>query len=86
MTAAVTGVRPLRGAVELTLAGGGMTPATATRSTGCDRTSPGVWARLPLHDRRRFLRERARAWEIRRHRMAPEVGAARSARCAPTGG
>ena len=37
---------------------------------------PSLWARLPLIDRRRFLRERARAWEIRRHRMAPEVGAA----------
>ena len=38
--------------------------------------TPALWGRLPLLDRRRFLRERARAWEVRRHRMAPEVGAA----------
>ena len=37
---------------------------------------PALWGRMPLLDRRRFLRERARSWEIRRHRMAPEVAAA----------
>jgi uncharacterized NAD(P)/FAD-binding protein YdhS len=32
-----------------------------------------LWAILPVSERRRFLRERVRAWEIRRHRMAPAV-------------
>ena len=32
-----------------------------------------LWQRLPLHERRRFLAEHARHWEVRRHRMAPEV-------------
>jgi len=32
---------------------------------------PDLWGRLPLADRRRFLRERLRAWEVRRHRLAP---------------
>ena len=36
---------------------------------------PGLWARLPERDRRRFLAGRMRPWEIRRHRLAPEVGA-----------
>ena len=34
---------------------------------------PGLWARVPEPDRRRFLAGRLRAWEIRRHRLAPEV-------------
>ena len=34
---------------------------------------PGLWGRLPERDRRRFLAGRGRAWEIRRHRLAPEV-------------
>ncbi|MBB4662267.1 FAD/NAD(P)-binding protein [Conexibacter arvalis] len=33
-----------------------------------------LWRSLPDGERRRFVRERARAWEVRRHRMAPEVG------------
>ena len=32
-----------------------------------------IWRRLPLDERRRFLAEHARAWEVRRHRMATEV-------------
>ncbi|GAA1503513.1 FAD/NAD(P)-binding protein [Nocardioides humi] len=32
-----------------------------------------LWRRLPLDERRRFLDVHARDWEIRRHRMAPEV-------------
>jgi len=32
-----------------------------------------LWRRLPLDERRRFLAEYARHWEVRRHRMAPEV-------------
>jgi uncharacterized NAD(P)/FAD-binding protein YdhS len=35
-------------------------------------TTP-LWKRLPLAERRRFLDTHAREWEIRRHRMAPEV-------------
>lgn len=34
-----------------------------------------LWRSLPEGEQRRFLRERSRAWELRRHRMAPEVGA-----------
>jgi uncharacterized NAD(P)/FAD-binding protein YdhS len=33
-----------------------------------------LWAALPPRQRRRFLRERRRAWDTRRHRMAPMVG------------
>ena len=36
---------------------------------------PRLWRMLPLDERRRFVDERARAWELRRHRMAPEVAA-----------
>jgi uncharacterized NAD(P)/FAD-binding protein YdhS len=32
-----------------------------------------LWAILPVSERQRFLRERVRAWETRRHRMAPAV-------------
>jgi uncharacterized NAD(P)/FAD-binding protein YdhS len=32
-----------------------------------------VWRRLPLAERRRFLEVHSREWEVRRHRMAPEV-------------
>jgi len=32
-----------------------------------------VWQRLPLAERRRFLEVYDREWEVRRHRMAPEV-------------
>jgi uncharacterized NAD(P)/FAD-binding protein YdhS len=34
-----------------------------------------LWRRLPLSDRRRFLRERLRTWEVRRHRLAPAAAA-----------
>jgi uncharacterized NAD(P)/FAD-binding protein YdhS len=37
--------------------------------------TPTLWAGLTACERRRFLRERLRAWERRRHRMAPAVGA-----------
>jgi uncharacterized NAD(P)/FAD-binding protein YdhS len=33
-----------------------------------------LWAGLALRQRRRFLRERRREWDTRRHRMAPAVG------------
>ena len=32
-----------------------------------------AWQRLPLGERRRFLTTYRREWEVRRHRMAPEV-------------
>lgn len=32
-----------------------------------------LWRRLPVVERRRFLDVHARDWEVRRHRMAPEV-------------
>jgi uncharacterized NAD(P)/FAD-binding protein YdhS len=32
-----------------------------------------LWLRLPYAERRRFLDVHARGWEVRRHRMAPEV-------------
>jgi uncharacterized NAD(P)/FAD-binding protein YdhS len=32
-----------------------------------------LWQRLPLDERRRFLAVHAREWEVRRHRMAPDV-------------
>lgn len=32
-----------------------------------------IWLRLDLAERRRFLSAYARSWEVRRHRMAPEV-------------
>lgn len=34
---------------------------------------PELWRRLSVDDRRCFVREHARRWELRRHRMAPEV-------------
>ncbi|WP_148611967.1 FAD/NAD(P)-binding protein [Nocardioides rubriscoriae] len=37
-------------------------------------TTP-LWKRLPLDERRRFLAVHAHEWEVRRHRMAPEVAA-----------
>ena len=36
---------------------------------------PGVWAALPLAERRAFAAGGGRAWEIRRHRLAPAVAA-----------
>ncbi|WP_246591754.1 FAD/NAD(P)-binding protein [Nocardioides daeguensis] len=32
-----------------------------------------LWRRLPIAERRRFLEVHARDWEVRRHRMAPEI-------------
>jgi uncharacterized NAD(P)/FAD-binding protein YdhS len=37
--------------------------------------TPRLWAALGSAQQRRFLRYRRRAWEIRRHRMAPASGA-----------
>ena len=34
-----------------------------------------VWRDLPDAERRRFLRHLARRWEVRRHRMAPQIAA-----------
>ncbi len=42
---------------------------------GLRGVTPQLWASLGLGERRRFLRERRRAWDARRHRMAPAVGA-----------
>ena len=36
---------------------------------------PRLWRSLPHDERRGFMRTRARAWDLRRHRMAPEVAA-----------
>ena len=36
---------------------------------------PRLWRSLPHDERRRFIRTQARAWDLRRHRMAPEVAA-----------
>jgi uncharacterized NAD(P)/FAD-binding protein YdhS len=35
--------------------------------------TPALWQLLPTAERRRFVRERARSWEVRRHRLAPSV-------------
>jgi uncharacterized NAD(P)/FAD-binding protein YdhS len=35
--------------------------------------TPTLWRRLPLADRRTFLEEHRRSWEVLRHRMAPMV-------------
>ena len=42
---------------------------------GLRTPTQGLWMRLDLDERRRFLSTYARAWEVRRHRMAPEVAA-----------
>ena len=39
---------------------------------GCTQS---MWARLDLHERRRFLAAHSRDWEVHRHRMAPRVAA-----------
>ncbi len=54
---------------------------TALRETGDWRPgidalrpiTPALWAALSPADRRRFLREDRRRWDVRRHRMAPQV-------------
>lgn len=40
---------------------------------GLRAPTQNIWRRLALAERRRFLVEHARHWEVRRHRMAPEV-------------
>ncbi len=40
---------------------------------GLRAPTPSIWRRLELEERRRFLDRYVRDWEIRRHRMAPEV-------------
>jgi uncharacterized NAD(P)/FAD-binding protein YdhS len=40
---------------------------------GLRPATQSIWARLDDEERRRFLSTYARDWEIRRHRMAPEV-------------
>lgn len=40
---------------------------------GLRAATTSLWQRLPLAERRRFLDVHAREWEVRRHRMAPEV-------------
>lgn len=45
---------------------------------------PGLWARLGLDDRRRFLTSMARYWEVHRHRIPPAT-AARIAHLQATG-
>ena len=42
---------------------------------GLRGVTPLLWGALPIGERRLFLRERARTWETRRHRMAPAVAA-----------
>jgi len=42
---------------------------------GLRTPTQGLWMRLDLEERRRFLSTYARAWEVRRHRMAPDVAA-----------
>jgi uncharacterized NAD(P)/FAD-binding protein YdhS len=36
---------------------------------------PDIWRRLPIDERRRFLRHLRPWWEVRRHRLAPEIAA-----------
>lgn len=40
---------------------------------GLRSPTQGLWLRLDLTERRRFLRTYARHWEVRRHRIAPPV-------------
>lgn len=42
---------------------------------GLRPVTQGLWRALPDTDRRRFLVEQARRWEVHRHRMAPSVAA-----------
>jgi uncharacterized NAD(P)/FAD-binding protein YdhS len=42
---------------------------------------PELWARMDDTERRRFLEHRHRAWEVRRHRMAPDVAWQLAALC-----
>ena len=40
---------------------------------GLRPATQSIWGRLDLDERRRFLSTYVRDWEVRRHRMAPEV-------------
>jgi uncharacterized NAD(P)/FAD-binding protein YdhS len=40
---------------------------------GLRSPTQSLWLRLDLAERQRFLQEYARLWEVRRHRMAPDV-------------
>jgi uncharacterized NAD(P)/FAD-binding protein YdhS len=40
---------------------------------GLRAPTQGLWQRLDLDERRRFLASYARAWEVRRHRMATDI-------------
>jgi uncharacterized NAD(P)/FAD-binding protein YdhS len=42
---------------------------------GLRAPTQSIWLRLDLDERRRFLARYARHWEVRRHRMAPEIAA-----------
>jgi uncharacterized NAD(P)/FAD-binding protein YdhS len=42
---------------------------------GLRAPTQSIWQRLDVDERRRFLARYARHWEVRRHRMAPEVAA-----------
>lgn len=42
---------------------------------GLRAPTQSIWMRLDVEERRRFLSHYARAWEVRRHRMAPGVAA-----------
>ncbi len=42
---------------------------------GLRAPTQGLWQRLDLDERRRFLASYAREWEVRRHRMATDVAA-----------
>lgn len=42
---------------------------------GLRAPTQSIWMRLDAEERRRFLSRYARAWEVRRHRMAPGVAA-----------
>jgi uncharacterized NAD(P)/FAD-binding protein YdhS len=46
---------------------------------GLRAPSQGLWQRLDLAERQRFLQYYAREWEVRRHRMATEVATALAA-------
>src|SRR3954454_951324 len=61
------------GTVGRALASAG--PAWRSVVDGLRPVTHRIWRALSLQDQRRFLRTHARAWEVRRHRMAPPVSA-----------
>ena len=54
---------------------GTRTSTGARSSTVSALPTQSIWQRLDLDERRRFLARYSRHWEVRRHRMAPEIGA-----------